>query len=468
MNTLLEWITLPWPSLLKWAALFTFPLALMGIFVLFANIGLRRRLNEAQTLHKQHSKEIEQARLMVARVEERDRGWQRLHNRQQEDYRQLLDEHHDLQNTHQHVQTLLATTREAAELNRQHLEEKLQLLEENKRQLRDEFAQLSERIYTSKAEQNRRGLGEVLTPFKEQLRHLQHKVEQLHLEDSKDRAGLKAQIGELHKLNREMTNEAHALATALRGEHKTQGNWGELILERVLEGSGLRSGEEYQREAVYSDGHQRLRPDVVINLPEGRHLIIDSKVSLNAYSDYVNAENDVARERALKAHIAALRQHITTLGNKAYQQLDGLHSPDFVLMFVPIEPAFMAAFAADERLFDDAFAKKIAVVTPTTLLATLRTVAGIWALERRNKSTVQLADEAAKVYDKLALLIERMEKLGRQLDSTRSTYEETWHGLTSGNGNLVSTVERFRDIGIRSKKHIPKAISEQARASDFE
>lgn len=464
----MDWIALPWPVALKWAALLAWPLALLGVAAIIGNVSLRRALRQAQAQQRADSNVVTQAKMALARAEERDHGWKRLYDRQREDHRQLIEDYQALQATHQHVQTLLATTRESAELNRQHLEEKITQLDEYRDQFFSEFSQLSERIFADKAVQNRQGLGEILLPFKEQLYRLQQKVEQLHIEDSKDRAGLQAQIHALHQLNRDMTAEAHALATALRGEHKTQGNWGEMVLERVLERSGLRRGEEYRREVVVNDGHRRLRPDVVINLPEQRHLIIDSKVSLNAYSDYVNADNDASRERALKAHIAALRQHIITLGGKAYQHLEGLHSPDFVLMFVPVEPAFMAAFAADEQLFDEAFSKKIAVVTPTTLLATLRTVAGIWALERRNQSTEQLADEAGKVYDKLALLLERVEKLGKQLATTQKTYDELWHGLTTGNGNLVSTVERFRDIGIRSRKTIAKEISAQAKGSDFE
>lgn len=361
----------------------------------------------------------------------------------------------------------LATEQTAREQQKAHMQEKLDLLEANKNQLLSEFEQLSDKIFKQKQkefqQQSKEGLGDILTPFKEQLTGLQKKVEDVHLDEAKDRAGLKSQIAELHKLNQQITQEAHALSSALRGENKTQGNWGELILERVLESSGLREGHEYEREQSFKDDEQkRARPDVIINLPEQRHIIIDSKVSLNAYSDYVNSDDVEQKKQHLKAHVASVKQHIHGLADKSYQHLNGVNSPDFVFLFMPIEPAFMLAFEADESLFSQAFEKRIVVVTPTTLLATLRTVASIWSIEQRNKNTEELADQAGRIYDKLSVVVERMEKLGNQLNTAQNSYNEAYGSFKTGSGNLISRVDKFRKLGVQVKKEMDKKLVQDA------
>ena len=343
------------------------------------------------------------------------------------------------------------------------------VLQESREQLLKEFEHLSQKIFEQKSrqftEQNQQGLTSLLTPFREQLDGLKKKVEEVYIADVKDRTSLKEQIGELHKLNQQMSADAHALTTALRGEKKMQGNWGELVLETVLEQSGLRAGEEFEREASHhNDEGRRYRPDVIIHLPDSKHIIIDSKVSLNAYTDYVNAEDDQQREQYARQHCDAVRQHIRSLSEKAYQGLNGINSPDFVFMFMPVEPAFMLAFQRDAGLFSEAFEKRIVVVTPTTLLATLRTVASIWAIERRNQSTEKLADQAGKVYDKLATVVERLEMLGKQLGTVQNTYDETWKSLKGGRGNLVSQADQFRKLGVRVKKEMSRTLIEDAEA----
>lgn len=332
-----------------------------------------------------------------------------------------------------------------------------QLFNQQQRQQKQTFENLSNKIFEEKQKQNKQGLETILDPFKDQLEGLRKKVEDVHLHDAKDRAVLKTQITELHRLNQSITDEASALTKALRGDKKTQGNWGELVLETVLERSGLRLGEEYVREQNHkADDGQNYRPDVIINLPEGKHIIVDAKVSLNAYSDFVNAENDASKAQFLKQHTDAIRNHIKTLSTKAYQQLPKLHSPDFVFMFMPIEPAFMVAFQFDESLFMDAFDQRIVVVTPTTLLASLRTVESLWAIERRGKSADELAEQASKVYDRLRIVVEKMDKLGNQLDTAQKTYDEAYSSLAQGRGNLVSTANQFVDLGVRIKKEIPQ------------
>ncbi len=365
------------------------------------------------------------------------------------------------------VKTRLKQEQVEREKDQQNLEEKIQFLQENREQLKQEFENLSNKIYEAKqkqfSEQSKQGLDSLLNPFKIQLDGLRKKVDDVYVEESKDRAALKAQIGELHKLNKQITEEAASLTRALKGEKKTQGNWGELVLENVLEKSGLRQGEEFVREkSITSEVGDRYRPDVIINLPENKHIIVDAKVSLNAYTDYINAETDADRQQYLKNHIDAVRVHIKRLSEKDYSKLPGVNSPDFVFMFMPVEPAFMVAFQYDDKLFNDAFEQRIVVVTPTTLLASLRTVSNLWSIERQNKNARQLAEQAGKIHDKLVVFVESMEKVGSQLGTAQNTYEKAWSQLKEGRGNLVSQAHKFKDLGVRVKKELPSSVMDNA------
>jgi len=434
----------------------------------------RQELDKTQ----QYQQQAQTLELQLTRLQER------LDTQQSHTQQQLVD----LQQTREaleqsraqlgQLETQLATEKEGRLQQQQNADEKLRLLEDNKAQLLKEFELLSQRVLEEKArqfseqnkqqtEQHKQGLDALLAPFKQQLEGLHKKVEDVHLHDAKDRASLRAQIGELHKLNQQITSEAQALTTALRGEQKVQGNWGEMVLETVLERSGLRAGEEYVREQSHSDDSgQRYRPDVIINLPEGKHIVVDSKVSLNAYTDSINADTDDQRQAALKRHVDSVRAHIKGLSEKAYQQLEGLNSPDFVFLFMPVEPAFMAAFQQDEQLFNDAFERRIVVVTPTTLLATLRTVASLWAIERRNRNTEKIADQARLVYEKVVSLVDYMEKLGKQINTVQGTYEDAWKSLKHGRGNLLSRADNFQKLGVRVKKELARNLVEEANAED--
>lgn len=351
--------------------------------------------------------------------------------------------------------------------DQENLQEKLELLQNNKAQLSQEFENLSNKIFEEKNKQfkqtSQEGLNSLLNPFKDQLEGLRKKVDDVYVAESKDRTALKEQITSLHDLNKQITEEAASLARALRGEKKTQGNWGELVLETVLEKSGLRQGEEYVREkSITDEDGERFRPDVIINLPEEKHIVVDAKVSLNAYTDYVNAENEADRISYLKQHIDAVRMHIKTLADKSYAKLPGVNSPDFVFLFMPIEPAFMVAFEHDDKLFNDAFEQRIVVVTPTTLLASLRTVSSLWSIERQNKNAKQLAEQAGKVHDKLVGFVEDMEKVGKQLGTVQGTYDSAWNKLKEGRGNLISQAHKFKDLGVRVKKELPKQVMDTA------
>lgn len=434
-------------------------------------------LHADNTQEQQHlQQQLQQQVLESTRWQERAQAWQQQLNLKTQELQQEKEQSAQLQLRYNKLDTQLAAERTARQQQQQSAEEKLVLLEQNKQQMLKEFELLSQKILEQKSrqfseqnqkvnEQSQQGLDALLSPFKDQLEGLRKKVEDVHLHDAKDRASLKTQIGELHKLNQQMSSEAQALTTALRGEQKVQGNWGEMVLETVLERSGLRAGEEYVREQTHhNEDGQRYRPDIIINLPEGKHIIVDSKVSLSAYTDYINADDEQPREMALKRHVESVRAHIKGLSEKAYQELKSLNSPDFVFLFMPIESAFMLAFQHDENLFNEAFERRIVVVTPTTLLATLRTVSSLWAIERRNRNTEKIADQARLVYEKVVSLVDYMDRLGKQINTVQGTYDDAWKSLKEGRGNLLSRADNFQKLGVRVKKELSKTLVEEANA----
>lgn len=381
----------------------------------------------------------------------------------------LQEQRNSLQQELQQLQIELRDRDVTLEKERRSTAEKLELLERNRDALKQEFENLANRIFDQKSErfsqQTRTSLDTLLNPFRDQLQDFRKRVEDVYTTETRDRQALRSEIKSLQELNRQITEEAANLTRALKGDKKIQGNWGELILERVLERSGLRKGVEYDTQGSYRDGDgQLLRPDVVVHLPDSRNLVIDSKVSLVAYQRWVIEDDEALKEAELKSHVDAVRQHIRTLSEKDYSQLHGLHSPDFVFLFMPIEPAFVAAFQQDDNLFAEAFERKIIVVTPTTLLATLRTIENIWRYERQSQNARKIAERAGAVYDKLRVFVEAMEKMGTQLQTVHGTYENAMSTLTRGRGNLISQASRFVELGVRVRKELPKTILEQAEA----
>ncbi|HEV8078079.1 MAG TPA: DNA recombination protein RmuC [Marinobacter sp.] len=376
------------------------------------------------------------------------------------DNRRLLADYNNLKLALREQQIMLAHERQSAA-------EKLALLEHNRDALKQEFENLANRIFDQKSErfsqQNQNSMDTLLKPFRDQLNDFRQRVETVHTTETRDRQALRSEIKSLQELNRQITEEASNLTRALKGDKKIQGNWGELILERVLERSGLRKGIEYETQGSYRDSdNQLLRPDVVVHLPDSRNLVVDSKVSLVAYQQWVISDEGSERDAALKQHMDAVRNHIRSLSDKDYSQLNGLRSPDFVLLFMPIEPAFVAAFQHDDSLFSEAFERKIIVVTPTTLLATLRTIENIWRYERQSQNARLIAERAGAVYDKLRVFVEAMERLGGQLHTAQGSYDSAMNTLTRGRGNLISQANRFVELGVRVKKERPKAVTEQA------
>ena len=346
-------------------------------------------------------------------------------------------------------------------------EEKLSLLKDAEIRLINQFEQLAGKIFDERnrqfTEHNKTSLDHIVKPLREQLGEFKQRIETVYDNENKDRISLREEIVSLRRDTAQMNQEALNLTRALKGDKKTQGNWGEMILETVLEKSGLRKGIEYETQGAFRDESNKLfKPDVIVRLPEDKDIIIDSKVSLVAYERYCSTDDDEERVAALKQHTEAVRTHIKSLSDKDYSGLKGLRSLDFVLLFMPIEAAFIAAFQADERLFSDAFEHKIIVVTPTTLLATLRTIENIWRYERQNENARAIADKAGIVYDKIRGFVEELDKLGKQLGTAHTTYDGVMNKLTRGHGNLIRQASSFVDLGVKVKKALPKSIAEQA------
>ena len=353
------------------------------------------------------------------------------------------------------------------ENNEKRLAEQKGELEQLNKKFTTEFENLANRILDEKSQkftdQNRTNLDIILNPFKEKLKEFENKVDQTYRAESAERITLKTEIKNLVELNKQISEEANNLATALKGDNKQQGNWGELVLEKVLERSGLVEGTEYKTQITSTnvDG-DKIRPDVVIFLPDDKHVIVDSKVSLVAYNACVNAVNEEERLKYLKLHIESLRSHIKLLSDKNYQTAAGFESPDFVLLFVPIESSFSLAVQGDAELFNFAWDRKIVIVSPSTLLATLRTIASIWKQERQTRNALQIAEEGGKLYDKFVTFYDDLKNVGKKMEDAKESYVDAMKKLYDGSGNLVKRAEKMRELGAKTTKQLPQNIIDRA------
>jgi len=368
-------------------------------------------------------------------------------------------------------QTTIAELQTAMEKDRQATEEKLALLEDAKAKLGNEFKVLANQIFEAKgktfSERNRASLDEVLKPIREQLGDFRKRVDEVHLNDAKDRASLREHLTQLESLNRQMSEDALNLTHALKGESKAQGDWGEMILERILESSGLREGHEFLREdSTDIGGGKRHRPDVIVRMPGEKHIIIDSKVSLTDYERALSATETTDRKQAVKAHINSLKNHIRSLSDKRYDQLPGVHSPDYVLMFVPIEGAYLMAIEADQGIFEAAFDKRVAVVTPSTLYATLKLIEQLWRYEHQSENVVKLIGRASKLHDKMVDFVSAFEEIGQRLDQAQTAYDSAHNRIKSGRGNVINQIHDLGRLAGKTKKELPKHLIESAAIQD--
>lgn len=381
---------------------------------------------------------------------------------------ELLESKKQVQNLQNKKEELIAEMNVAITEN-ENLQEKLDNqkteISELKTQFQKEFELLANKILKQNAEEfsktNSEKISHLLNPLKEKLDGFEKQIQTKYDAQLKDTESLKTQIESLVNLNTKLSLEAENLTKALKGDSKKQGNWGEFILERILEMSGLRKGEEYFTQ--YSDENsegKRIQPDVVIQLPEEKHIIIDSKVSLTDYERYISSNTDEDQTLFLKAHLNSVRNHIKGLSEKNYQTSKNLTAPDFVLLFIPIESSFSLAISNDAELFNFAWDKKIVLVSPATLLATLRTIANIWKQERQNKNALVIADQAGKLYDKFVGFVEDLTKIEKGLNSANKAYDEAINKLQTGRGNLINRVENLRTLGAKANKQLPEEFSD--------
>jgi DNA recombination protein RmuC len=334
-----------------------------------------------------------------------------------------------------------------------------------------EFENLANKILEEKSnkftQQNKENLKIILNPLQEKIKVFEDKVDKTHKESIDYHAALRQQILGLKELNQQMSKETINLTKALKGDNKTQGNWGELVLERVLEKSGLEKDREYYvQQSFTNEEGKRVLPDVVIHLPDNKKMIVDSKVSLTAYEQFVNEEDDTLKAQFLKEHIASLKRHIEQLSEKKYEDIYQIESPDFVLLFIPIEPAFAVAINHDNYLYNKAFEKNIVIVTPTTLLATLRTIDSMWNNEKQQRNALEIARQAGALYDKFQGLLSDLITIGKRIDDSKKEYANAMNKLTDGRGNLITSVEKLKKMGAKAKKSIPENIINKASQSD--
>ena len=362
-----------------------------------------------------------------------------------------------------------ATTVTKMEGLKEQLAEQKQAMADLQKRLTTEFENMANRILKERAaelsETSKKDLGAILNPLKDNIAEFKQQVREAYSLEMRDKAGLREQLKLLTEQNARISDEANNLTKALKGDVKQQGNWGEIVLERVLEMSGLHIGREFEREAVSKDDNDaNKRPDVIVHLPDNKHVVIDSKVSLVAYDRLVNAPDNAAYETALKEQVASLKKHVNELAAKNYPNLPGLNAPDFVLMFVPIEAMFSVAVDADKNLFAYAWEKKIVIVSPTTLLATLRTIASIWQQENQTKNAFEIARLGGVLYDKMVGFIDDFQKIKRSLDAADKAYNDALGKMSTGKGNMLNTATRIKELGAKAGKTIPQNLLQDAEA----
>jgi DNA recombination protein RmuC len=415
-----------------------------------------------------HANAAKQADLAAARREvellQQERG--SAHEAAQLWTQERTSKEAELRHLDAHCASLGAALREQQESHQQRLSD----LQGSRDELRAQFAELAGKIFDEReqrfAETSQQQLGQLLDPLKERIQSFEKRVEESYQQEARERFSLSKELERLQQLNQRLSDEATNLTRALKGQ-KTQGNWGELILERVLEHAGLEKGREYQTQVSLKgpDG-ERFQPDVLIMLPGNKQVVVDAKVSLTAYQQYVSADDDVIGQAALKQHVLSLRNHVKGLSGKDYKRLEGLHSLDFVLLFVPIEAAFSAALQAEPNLFQEAFDRNIVIVSPTTLLATLRVIDSLWKQERQSQNAREIAERAGWLYDKFVLFIQDLDEVGNRLQQLDKAYGAARNKLTEGRGNLVSRSEQLKLLGARASKNLPADLLERAMTDD--
>lgn len=439
-------------------------IALLGVLTGWLSASLRAA--QRQTLLQEDQREI-YGELTAARQElQLNQHWRDECEQLNRELRTQLEINSGQEADIRELTTLLEQTRLNAD------DKQRQMLNSEQR-LSEQFENLAHRIFEQSGrkveEQNRQSLNGLLLPLREQLDGFRRQVQESFGQEARERHTLTHEIRNLQQLNAQMAQEALNLTKALKGDNKTQGNWGEVILTRILEASGLREGHEYQTQVnIQLENNSRMQPDVIIRLPQSKDVVIDAKMTLVAYERYFNAQEDAVRDSALNEHIAAIRNHIRLLSRKDYQQLPGLRSLDYVLMFIPVEPAFLLAIDKQPELISEALKNNIMLVSPTTLLVALRTIANLWRYEHQSRNAQHIAERAGRLYDKVRLFVDEMSALGSSLDKAQDNYRQAMKKLASGRGNVLVQAESLRNLGVEVKREINTELMEQAQSDASE
>jgi len=470
---------------------------IIGVFLLYKTIKeknseIKDLINEKQKLYDESSRQIEEKSQESNQLKENLTKTEALLNGQ-------INRYNDLKNSQtQRIEELKAELQGLKTINEDYneqvkndkseisqlqtklkeqnksMEEKVKLLQNNEEKLKLEFENLATKIFTDNSkkfsEQNQENLGHMLNPMKSQLVDFKKKVEDVYDKEAKDRSLLSAELKTLKELNQKMSAEAHNLTNALKSDSKKQGKWGEMVLEKVLENSGLRQNHEFKREVSLKDDENKpFRPDVIVYLPNNRHIIIDAKTSLTAYNEYMSEENNELKQIHLRNHIKSVKDHIKLLANKKYEDLQNINSLDFVFMFIPIEGALLLALDNDVNLYDEAFKQKIILVSPTTLLVSLRAVENTWRYERQAQNIKAVYKRAEELYKKFHGFVDDLKKVGKGLESARTNYDEAFRKLSKGDGNLIRQVTMLKKVSnIKPKRELDSVLVDGAMADALE
>ena len=408
---------------------------------------------------------------LLGQMEQLKIQFQTERNQFEKSFLQLTSEKENLQKEKESLAIHLAKKENDFDNLLERNKEQKQEVEQLQEKFTKEFENLANKILEEKTvkftEQNKENLKNILSPLQDKIQLFEKKVEDTHKESIDYHAALRQQILGLREMNEQMSKETINLTKALKGDSKMQGNWGELVLERVLEKSGLEKDREYfvQQSHVTEDGN-RVFPDVIINLPDGKKMIIDSKVTLTAYERYINEEDSDIKNQHLKEHIVSINRHVEQLGSKNYHDLYHMESPDFVLLFIPIESAFAVALNEDTTLYNKAFEKNIVIVTPSTLLATLRTIDSMWTNQKQQENAIEIARQAGALYDKFEGFVSDLIKIGKKMDEAKIEYGNAMNKLVDGKGNLITSVEKLKKMGAKAKKALPEAVLKRANETD--
>lgn len=437
--------------------------AVVGIAAGFA-IGHFKSKSESSRLEERNSNLDEQLNEAESKLELFQKNTEvKLEQLQQEKEQQLALEREETIRLERELSGLKSEYR----LLQEKLDEQKVELKEMQDQLKIQFENLANKILDEKSEkfakQNKESLDQLLNPLGLKLEEFKKKVEDTYEKGTQERSGLSEQIKNMVQLNQQMSEDAKNLTKALKGDSKAQGNWGEVILASILEKSGLRKDEEYftQQSETLEDG-RRLQPDVVVKLPDEKFLIVDSKVSLTAFERFTSTDDESEMQSALKQHVLSIKAHVKGLSEKNYPQIYADKTPDFVLLFIPVEPAFAAALQSEPNLYNEAFEKNIVIVSPSTLLATLFTINTIWKRDRQNKYALEIADRGGALYDKFVLFVESMNDIGNRIRQTQESYDTAMTRLSKGSGNLVGQVEKLRKLGVKATKKLPTKNSTES------